>query len=89
MFKIFGFSCKGNEVVNLVTGFDFNEVCCSWVQDAAAKSVTTCLELKVKKCNIHDAGKIGMSAIRELLQKDSNSKFPNLYGPDKLTVICN
>ena len=77
------------EVVKLVTCLDFNEICCSLVQNAAVKSVARYLELEVEICNMHDGNKIWMSAIMELLRKDGNGKFANPFEPGKLIVICN
>ena len=74
------------EVVQELTGFDFNEVCGASVQDAAAKSVARLLNLEEETCDMHDSDKIGRLAIGELLRKDGSGGYINPFEPGKLIV---
>jgi len=74
------------EVVQEITGFDFNEVCGASVQDAAARSVARLLNLEEETCNMHDSNKIGRSAIGELLRKDGSGGYINPFEPGELIV---
>ena len=56
------------EVVKETTGYDFNTLAGSSVQDCAALSVAEELDLEPEKCTMHQGDKIGKSAIGELVR---------------------
>ena len=76
------------EVVNELTGFDFNDICGALVQDAAAKSIARILNLEEETCDMHNGDKIGRSAIGEFLHKDGSGNFSNPFEHVKLIVVC-
>lgn len=75
------------EVVNELTGFDFNDVCGASVQDAAAKGVARALNLEEETCDMHDGDKIGRAAIGELLRRNGSGGIVNPFDQGMLIVV--